>query len=66
MESFDIVVYVDDQRMLRSDCTDVHTDLSLRCSQMTSESFSQGVYHMTAIAFNVCLTATDRAIGQWL
>ena len=23
----DIVVYVDENRMLRSDCTDVHTDL---------------------------------------
>ena len=32
-ESKDAVVYVDQQRMSRSDCTDVHTDLDLRWPQ---------------------------------
>ena len=30
----DSVVYVDEQRTLRSDCTDAHADLDLRCPQM--------------------------------
>ena len=35
-ESINIVVYVDEQRMLGSHCTDVHAEfLDLRCSQMT-------------------------------
>ena len=31
----DAVVYVDEQRMSRSDCTDMHAHLYLRSSQMT-------------------------------
>ena len=30
-DSMDIVVYVEDQRMSRSDCTDVHIHLDLCC-----------------------------------
>ena len=33
-ESMDIVVYVDEQRMSRPDCTDAHTHLDLRWSHM--------------------------------
>ena len=33
-ESMDIVVYVDEQRMSRSDSTDAHAHLDLRCSHM--------------------------------
>ena len=33
-ELMNTVVYVDEQRMLRSDCTDAHVDLDLRCSQI--------------------------------
>ena len=33
-ESMDTVVYVDEQRMIRSDCTDAHADLDLRCPQI--------------------------------
>ena len=32
--SMDTASYVDEQRMLRSDCTDVHADLDLRCSHI--------------------------------
>ena len=30
-ESFDTVVYVDERRMLKSDCTDEHVDQDLYC-----------------------------------
>ena len=33
-KSVDTVVYVDEQRMLRSNCTDVHAYLDLRCPQI--------------------------------
>ena len=39
MESMDTVVYVDKQRMLRSDCTDVHVDLYLHCLQTAKQAF---------------------------
>ena len=32
-ELVDTVVYVDRQRLLRSDCIDAHADLDLRCPQ---------------------------------
>ena len=35
IESVDIVVYVDEQKMPRLDCTDAHTDLDLCCPQIT-------------------------------
>ena len=34
-ESMDIVVYVDEQRMSRSNCTDAHAHTDLRCWHMT-------------------------------
>ena len=34
-ESMDIIVYVDVQRMHKSDCMDAQADLNLRCSRMT-------------------------------
>ena len=34
-ESMDIVSYVDEQITSRSDCTDVHAHLDLRCSHTT-------------------------------
>ena len=34
IEVVDTVVYVNEQRMSRSDCTDVHTHLDLRCSHI--------------------------------
>ena len=33
-ESMDIVVHVDEQRIYRSDCTDVHAHQDLSCSDM--------------------------------
>ena len=33
-ESMDTVLYVDEQRILRSDCTDAHADLDLSCPQI--------------------------------
>ena len=39
-ESMDTVVYFDEQRMLRSECSDAHTDLDLRYPHIASESFS--------------------------
>ena len=36
MESVDTVVYVDKQRMLRSDCTDGHMSTSRECSDQTA------------------------------
>ena len=39
-KSMDSVVYVDEQRMIRSDCTDTHADLDYRCLHMTLEPFS--------------------------
>ena len=33
-ESMDTVVYVDEQRMIRSDFTDADADLDLRCPQI--------------------------------
>ena len=33
--SMDTVVYVEQQRMRRSDCTDPHADLGLQCSRMS-------------------------------
>ena len=49
-ESVDTVVHVDEQRLLRSDCTDVHADLDLRCPQMVHEFnlffFSCVTHHM--------------------
>ena len=33
-ELMNIVVYVDEQRMSRSDCTDGHDHLDIRCSHM--------------------------------
>ena len=34
IESMGTVVYVDEKRMSRSDCTDAHADLDLRCLHM--------------------------------
>ena len=34
-ESMDTIVYVNEQRILRSDCMDVYTDLNLQCSHIT-------------------------------
>ena len=34
-ESMDTVVYVDEQRMSRSDCMDAHAELDLRYSHVT-------------------------------
>ena len=39
-ESMDIIVYADEQRMSRSDCTDVPTHLNLPCLLMTKGPFS--------------------------
>ena len=36
-ESMDTVVYVDEQRMHRSDCMVAHADLEFRCSLITYE-----------------------------
>ena len=33
-ESMDTVLYIDEQRRLRHDCTDAHADLGFRCSHM--------------------------------
>ena len=38
-ESMDTVVYVDEQRMLRSDCIDAHADLDLCCLQIALGPF---------------------------
>ena len=35
IESMNTVVYVDEQRMSGSDCTDAHAHLALRCSHVT-------------------------------
>ena len=43
-ESVDTVVYVDKQRLSRSDCMDAHTPLDLCCSHMAF--FFQLVHHM--------------------
>ena len=37
----DAVVYFDEQRMFRSDCTDAHAHLDLRCSHITRAFFSR-------------------------
>ena len=45
-ESMDTVVYVDKQKMLRSDCMDAHTDLDLRYPQMAKGPFSCVVHYI--------------------
>ena len=45
-ESMDIVVYVNKQRMPRSDCTDAQAHLDLRCSHMAYRFFSHLVHHV--------------------
>ena len=39
-ESADTVVYIEEQRMSGSDCTDAHARLDLCCSHMAQEPFS--------------------------
>ena len=47
--SMDTVIYVDKQRMFRSDYTDGKADLGLRCLHMTKEPFSHVVHHIYEI-----------------
>ena len=41
-ESIDIVIYVDGQKMFRSNSTDAHAQADLRFSQMAEGPFYQG------------------------
>ena len=45
-ESMNTLVHDDEQKMLRSDCMDAHSDLDLRCLQMAKWPFSCVVHHM--------------------
>ena len=49
VQSMDTVVYVDEHRMLRSDCTDAHADLDLRCPQIAQGPFSCIEYDMRPV-----------------
>ena len=52
-ESMETVVYVNKQRMLRSDCADAHTDLDIHCPQVY-RPFSCIVHHMIIL---ICLSS---------
>ena len=45
-ESMDTVVYVNKQRMLKSDCTYAHTDLDLHCPQIAYGPFLRVAHHI--------------------
>ena len=49
----DTVVYVDEQRMIRSDCTD--TELDLYCPQTAKGPFSC-IAHHTVIVLDMAIT----------
>ena len=44
-ESMDTLIYVDEQRMPRSDCINAHYDLGLQCSHMAKEPFLHVAYY---------------------
>ena len=45
----DTVVYVDEQKMPRLDCTDSHADLDLRCLHIALGSFSCVAHHLVGV-----------------
>ena len=46
-ESMDTIVYVNEPRMHRSDCTDAHADLDLHCPQIVQVPFSCVALHIS-------------------
>ena len=54
-ESMDTVVYVDEQRMLRSGCIDAHADLDCHCSQKHKGSFPHIAHHIRKMV----------VVGRW-
>ena len=48
-EPLDIVVHVAEQRMFRSDCSDVHAQLDFRCLHMAKRPFSHAEQHYIII-----------------
>ena len=77
LQSVDTVVYVDEQKMPRLVCTDVHADLDLRCPQKCTRAHSvrcasngRTVYNyqscLNDLIENYCATSSNGYRIRWL